>query len=186
MSTAPRADAKLKRLPAERQAAIFEYASKPGVTQAATLKWLREDGVETSSGALSEFLSWYPLQQQLERNESTVKTLLEELKQNDSGMSQTQLELAGQMFFSALAIEQRDSLTWKRVQDSKLKLGALQLGRDRFQRETCELFLKWFADKAAKDIAGSSLSQADKIQRLGQAMFGDDWGGSATGLSATL
>lgn len=163
----------MKRLPPERQAAIAEYASKPGVSQADTLKWLRADGVDTSAGALSDFLSWYPLQQQLERNESTVATLLEELKRNDPSVSQAQLELAGQMFFSALAIEQRDSLTWKRVQDSKLKLGALQLGREKFQRETCELFLKWFADKTAKEIAEANIPNSEKIAALRKTFFAD-------------
>jgi hypothetical protein len=175
MSTNPRPDAKLKRLPPERQAAIWELASLPGVSQAQTLKWLRDDGVETSAGALSEFLSWYSLRQQLQQNESTVKTLLEDLKRNDPGLSAAQLESAGQMFFSALAIEQKDSLTWKRIQDTKLKLGVLQLSQEKFRVQTCELFLKWFADKKAAAIASSNLSQSDKIEKLGQAMFGEDW-----------
>lgn len=51
----------------------------------------------------------------------------------------------------------------------------LQLDREKFQRETAELFLKWAADQRAKEIAGSNESNAAKIERLGQLMFGEDW-----------
>lgn len=43
------------------------------------------------------------------------------------------------------------------------------------KRETCELFLTWSADQRAKDIANSSISNTDKIEQLGQLMFGEDW-----------
>ena len=41
--------------------------------------------------------------------------------------------------------------------------------------KTCEAFLKWFADKRAREIVEGSGSNAEKIERLGQAMFGEDW-----------
>jgi hypothetical protein len=44
-----------------------------------------------------------------------------------------------------------------------------------FQRETCELFLKWSEDKRAQDIASAGISNADKIEQLGQLMFGEGW-----------
>ena len=50
-----------------------------------------------------------------------------------------------------------------------------ELDRVRFQRETVELFIKWSAEKAAREIATGNLSHADKIEQLGQAMFGEDW-----------
>jgi len=168
-----RCDARLKTLPAERQAAIVEYALSHSLSE--TVKWLRDDNVQTSSTALSLFLSWYRLQQRLAVNESTVESLLEDLKRNDPSLTLTQLEQAGQAFFSKLAIEQEDSLTWKRIQDAKLKLGALDLSLKKFQRDTAEMFLKWFEDKRAKDHLNSSASNSDKIEQLGQLMFGEDW-----------
>lgn len=51
----------------------------------------------------------------------------------------------------------------------------LSLEVEKFQRETVELFIKWSAEKAAREIASSNLSHADKIEQLGQAMFGEDW-----------
>ena len=51
----------------------------------------------------------------------------------------------------------------------------LKLARERFQRDTCELFLKWHADKAALDAANSEGTNSDKIEKLGQLMFGETW-----------
>jgi hypothetical protein len=167
----PNSNAKLKTLPEERQSAIAEYARSHSIDE--TMSWLRKDGLETSSGAVSLFLSWYRLQQRLAVNDSTVSSLLEDLKNNDPSLTNAQLEQAGQAFFSKLAIEQEDSLTWKRIQDGKAKLELIRLTRDRFEAQTCELFLKWYADKCAKDIAESNVSNADKIAALRQTYFAD-------------
>lgn len=177
-SKKPRCDAKLKTLPAERQADIYERISKPGDQGGGfrnTLKWLADDGFKTSLGALQEFYSWYRLQQRLVTNARTVDHILEDLKRDDPKMTDEQLERAGQRFFSALAIDQEDSLTWKRIQDAKLKLGALELGRKKFQRDSVKLFIQWMQDEEAKKIALSNAPTADKTQRLGQRLFGDLW-----------
>ena len=51
----------------------------------------------------------------------------------------------------------------------------IDLDEQRYQRETCELFLKWHADKHANELASADTSNADKIEKLGQLMFGDTW-----------
>jgi hypothetical protein len=51
----------------------------------------------------------------------------------------------------------------------------LALERQKYQRQTAELFLKWYADKKARDIVESRDSNAGKIELLGRAMFGEDW-----------
>ncbi len=163
----------MKTLPAERQAAIAEYGL--GHTLQETLKWLREDGVETSQTALGNFLSWYSLREQLERNEGVVNQVLEDLRQGDVAMSEEALQKAGHLFFSALAIEQKDSLTWKRTQDAQTRQELARQGRLKLQRDSCELFLKWSEDRRARDIAGSSASNSDKIEQLGELMFGENW-----------
>ena len=56
-----------------------------------------------------------------------------------------------------------------------VKKEEVELTRAKFQRETCELFLKWSADQKAREVTGSNLSYADKIEQLGQTMFGDSW-----------
>lgn len=169
----PRADSKLKTLPEERQGQIAEFARDHSLAE--TVLWLREDGVQSSAAALSEFLSWYLLRDQLRKNESTVETVLEQLRGARPDLTESDLFSAGQSFFSALAIEQRDALSWKRVQDVKVKTEALKLLEKKFQRETCELFLTWSADKRAREVAASGASSAEKIERLGELMFGEDW-----------
>lgn len=172
MTKKPRADSKLKTLPEERQAAIYDYATS-GNTLVETAAWLKDDGFKTSKSALSEFVSWYELQEQLKRNESTVKQVLNDLKENDPAMSEQSLITAGHLFFSALAIEQKDSLTWKRTQDAKTKAELLSLDRQRFQRETCELFLKWLNDRESKRIATLNTPNEEKIKLLRKHWFAD-------------
>lgn len=51
---------------------------------------------------------------------------------------------------------------------------ALELERQKFQRTTCELFLKWYEDKRALEAASSG-DNAERIEKLGQLMFGEDF-----------
>lgn len=48
----------------------------------------------------------------------------------------------------------------------------LELARAKFQRETADLFLKFYADKRAKEIASSDAGTEDKMQSLITLMFG--------------
>lgn len=169
----PRADSPLKTLPPERQAAIAEYAA--GKTLEETVAWLKADGLKTSRSALSLFLSWYALRQQMARNESTVATLLQNLQTTRPDWTAEQIQQVGQSFFSALALEQQDADVWNATQQIQLKREQLALERQKFQRDTCALFVKWTADQRAKDIAASDATHADKIEQLGQLMFGPDW-----------
>ena len=173
-----RSDAKLKTLPAERQAEIFEKLNLPGDQGGGyrnTLKWLLDDGFKTSLRALSQFFAWYRLLQRLTTNQRTVSQVLEDTKREDPDLTDTQLERAGQRFFAALAIEQEDSLTWNRIQSAKAKLGMLQLERQKYQRETAELFIKWFEDKRAADVLSGTTDNSEKIEKLGELMFGEAW-----------
>jgi Protein of unknown function (DUF3486) len=71
--------------------------------------------------------------------------------------------------------EQNDIRLAQNEKRLKQKDAELALAREKFQRETCELFLKWHADKNANDLATADISNADKIERLGQLMFGETW-----------
>lgn len=167
----PRPDSRLKTLPEERQEQIAEFAKTHSLLE--VVAWLKEDGLVTSQAALSGFLSWYALRDQLKRNESTVESVLEQLKKTNPEMTETQLFAAGQSFFSALAIETQDAKTWKRTQDLRIKQEVLKLEEQKFQRETCELFLKWWADQQARDVVESKATNSEKIERLRQLMFSD-------------
>jgi hypothetical protein len=173
ISRKPRSDSRLKTLPPARQEQIADYASSHSLQD--TRAWLSSDGLKTSVAALSEFLSWWSLKQQLSRNEQTVEQVLEQLKRTRPDLTEEELFSAGQSFFSALAIEQRDAKTWKRTQDLRLKRQAMELEEQKFQRETVGMFIDWAKDQQAVAMATSNLSHSDKIERLGQLMFGDDW-----------
>lgn len=51
----------------------------------------------------------------------------------------------------------------------------LALEEKKFQRLTCEMFLKWREDERARNIADGPGTNEDKIEHLGQEMFGDLW-----------
>src|SRR5437773_6794122 len=93
----PRADAKLKTLPEERQADIADYARDH--TLADTVTWLAANGVQTSSGPLSIFLSWYHLKHQLNQNQSAVQEILTALSEQDPAITSERLNEIGQKFF---------------------------------------------------------------------------------------
>lgn len=190
-SKKPRGDSKLKTLPEDRQAAIFDYAGEHTLIE--TVKWLKDDGLQTSKSALSEFLSWHQLRRQFEEDESTTDNLLEQLKKEMPGVSDQQLDELGQRTFSLLSLRRQDADTFLKfrsarskgeLEKAKLELRrqaearmgeSLVLEKKRFQRETAELFLKWSEDRKAKEIAGSGSSNAEKIEQLGALMFGEDW-----------
>jgi hypothetical protein len=61
------------------------------------------------------------------------------------------------------------------VQFERLKQlqAQLSLDRDKFQQQTCELFLKWSKDAKAREIAESNVSNSEKIAQLRQTYFSD-------------
>jgi len=57
-----------------------------------------------------------------------------------------------------------------------LKEREFNLDRKRYQRSTCELFLKWFKNKAVSKIISSKSTNNDaKTEALGRHLFGEYW-----------
>lgn len=184
-------DSVLKTLPAERQEAIADHARTHTLMQ--TAEWLRGDGLKTNPGSLSRWLSWFSLRAQLTQNQSAVEGLLDKLKVSNPTWTPEQLEAAGQVFFAEMALTQQDSKAWHLMQtlnlkrkqlehdkarateELRLKQEALALELQKFQRTTCELFVKWQSDQRARDIAASPESNDAKIEQLGVLMFGEEW-----------
>lgn len=179
MNQKPRADSKLKTLPEARQEQIAELLRAK--TLAEVKRELAQDGLKTSTAALSEFLSWWSLRQQFSETESQVEELLNLLREEQPGISEEKLFEHGQKVFAFLAMKEGSAKDWKRVQDVRHRRLMLELERQKFQRETAELFLKFAEDKKAREIAASAgLSQNEKIEQLGQIMFGDLWSEGGT------
>jgi hypothetical protein len=169
----PRADSVLKTLPEARQTAVAEYARDHSLKETRT--WLAADGLKTSEAALSLFLSWYALQHTLRQNANTVDALLVEFKSANPGATPDQIQQVGQSFFTALALQQQDPKQWFMIQQTAIKKEQLALDRQKFQRETVELFIKWSNDRQALELATSNAPTADKTEKLGQRIFGSLW-----------
>jgi len=127
----PRADSKLKTLPEDRQADVAVYAHDH--TLAETIQWLSAQGVQTTSGPLSTFLSWYRAKQQLQRNKAAIQEFVENLKQNDPGITPDQLHELGTIFFTSMALEKQDPKIWYLAQQIACNKAHLQLEHQKYQ-----------------------------------------------------
>jgi len=188
-----RSDAKLKGLPEERQAQIVAYAESDNHSLSDTVKWLAEDGIDTSPAAVSGFLSWYHVRAQFRQDEGTAEQLVEQLKREAPGLNDEQLDAIGQRAFSLMAIRRQDldgfikvrsARTRGQIEQAKLELRqrsearlqeGLRLQREKFQRESCGLVIKWADDARVKAIVAATSSNEEKFEAIGQLMFGADW-----------
>ena len=150
------------------------------LSYAAAQKWLAAHGLKISVTALQGFYNSmdmrlrYASLQAAQSAETARTELPADIKQaTKDRIAQHKFELA----FMNLGAEQRLQLIQIQQHEDgiALKRGKLDLEREQFQRDTCALFVKWNADQRAKDIAGSTATNADKIEQLGQLMFGEDW-----------
>src|SRR5581483_6728274 len=123
MSKKPRGDAKLKTLPPALQAEVYGRCNSTGYAQVKA--WLAaEHSVQTSTGALSEFFSWYPLQRQLERAASFADQLKEQFAklpgiqidaEKTSALAQVAFEMMAvqnqdpELFFNMKKLRQKDA-----------------------------------------------------------------------------
>lgn len=135
----------------------------------------RMAGRKPSLATLSNIRDRLGMRATLEENAATTETLLEELKAEVPGISDDQLAEYGHRAFSLMALRTQDVKSWVALRRTQKEAGDLKLSQQKFRRETCDLFLKWSEDERALDIAASGASSGDKIDRLGQLMFGDDW-----------
>src|SRR5207249_1598382 len=115
----------LKVLPEERQDEIAHFALEHSLPE--TVHWLAESGLETSTAAISRFLSWYRLRQQMERSLASIRELLSELAEEDPTLTPERLHQIGNIFFAGLAIEQQDPAAWYMAQKIALRRAQLQL-----------------------------------------------------------
>ena len=184
-----RSDSKLKNLSEERQEQIIAWSKRPKTEDhPGGLAWAREqlatDGIKVSTGTLSEFVSWYSLQQRFSKASARAKQIEELLLERDPNMSPEKVREMGQAIFTLEAVDAGDAATFVSLESLKLaqesaafkgKIVAAkhQLAREKFAVETCKCFLAWFKDAKAREIADSGLSNADKIAALRAEYFKD-------------
>lgn len=104
-----------------------------------------------------------------------ILELLETMDASPEGGSMEQL----QDVVAAVASLRAGDIAQQRagIDQAKLKQKdeELALAREKFRRETCELFIRWATDQRAIEAATSGGDNAAKIERLGELMFGEEW-----------
>jgi hypothetical protein len=163
----PRPDSVFKTLPKARQDAIGEYSLDHSLAE--TVAWLRADGLKTSSSALGNFLSGWRLEQRLSRNASKVKQIQERMR--EEGYSESEVDRAGQVFFTEMAMDDEDPAQWKFIQGLKLKAKELEFDREKFQFDATKAALAKLPELKAI-ISNSSLSEDEKLTQARLALFG--------------
>lgn len=183
----------MKNLPEAAQEQLYELLTTPGQTLKSVREHLAEDGIKVSQQTVSEFRSWYSQRLQFRQWENRAVTMMELLRKAAPELSEAKVSEYGASVFNLQAIEENDPTMFLKIQTARHKAEmdrlkfeqkerqiaqrqeTLELEKKRFQRETAELFLTFVKDRRAKEIATSTESNAQKIERLGQLMFGEDW-----------
>lgn len=153
---------------------------------ASAVAWLQaKPGFEASVGSLSRWYKSRAMERVLEEIASKAKfsrDVVAKFAQANGQLDPAFKALLQQMAFELVSSPNPDPEALSQViglalkaGDQELKRGALALDRSRYQRETCELFVKWMANEQAKQIALAPTSNAQKIEQLGQLMFGEGW-----------
>lgn len=150
-------------------------------------------GQPVSKATLSNIRDRLEAEEAYHAAENSALWLVKERQQREPGVSESELEEYGQRIFTELTIHRQDMKGFVKLRSArnkakldKAKLDlqvqaeerqreALKLEQEKYRRETCELFLKWSEDQRAQAIAQGSAPNAQKIEQLGQLIFGEDW-----------
>lgn len=175
-------------LPLDRQAEVIAIATADGITRRSLERIQSELGISVGSPqTLSKFWHWYHspsqrIEREISARGSLTELIVEKLRATKPGFTEEELFSFGQRMFAERAIAMQDPAAWVATQGAQrdrekvaLKEQEIELARQRFQRDTCELFLKWAEDRRAQEIAASGGTHAERIERLGQLMFGEGW-----------
>jgi hypothetical protein len=153
----PRADAKLKTLPEERQREIAEFAKTR--TLAETVAWLAAGGVGVSIGAVSNFLAWYGVKEQMGKNALVMEQLLEKEGERRPELTEEKVAELGQKFFCELALERKDAKAWALTQRTGIMRAELELALQKY-RDAC---LQARAEVAKLRDPNRKLSEAETL-----------------------
>lgn len=72
--------------------------------------------------------------------------------------------------------EQENAKIALKKHEASRKDEELKLNLKKFQRETCEMFIKWYGDAKARSIVeNTSVGKQQQLELLGKQMYGDLW-----------
>ena len=154
--------------------------------------WLKDEGCVVSTGAISNYLSSLrqarlqsALLGQIAAGANQVREVEKQFSKNPAPELETLIKLhrvlimklstAGNADPEFLKLADQLMRTAMEFVSGQTKAAhkerELAVAEGKFQQATCEFFLKWFNDQQARDIAGSSASNAEKIAQLRQTYF---------------
>lgn len=162
---------------------------RDGARGPALLAWLAQvapqagpvNAQNLSNWRLGGYRDWIAGQSRIDEIRTRTETVRRELEAGGFSVLDQQIyELAGAMTDSdpVKAARAIAALKLATVADKRADIAGrnANLAERKFQRQTCELFLKWYADKRAVDVVeNTGLSSDQKTDLLGQIMFGEDW-----------
>jgi hypothetical protein len=114
----PRSDSILKTLPEDRQSEIVSFATNNTIPD--TLSWLEEAGIQISNCALSRFLSYHRLKEQIARNECAILTVIEGVSKKNPALDTETVYESAHIFFAGAALERQDPRAWYLMQQLSL------------------------------------------------------------------
>jgi hypothetical protein len=165
-------NAKLKSLPAERQARIYEYANGKKLTVVA--EWLKsEEGISTTRETVSDFLGWYEGNQRSKRIEAIVEGIMAEEKRRNPNITDRRLREIGQEHFTKMMMANEDVRGWYLTQQVALRMDKIDLDREKYQSEKEEKKAAREQEKRRELSGGLRQETLERIERE-MGMFGEE------------
>jgi len=162
----PRSDSKLKILPDDRQEQIFAWACTPKTEEhpgglAYAREQLAADGLKVSMSTLSEFVSWYGLQQRFARAASRADQAMELARSRNPHMSPEAVRDLAQTVFTLEALDAKDPETFVSLEHLKLAQDSARTKAE-FEREKIEISKRKLSLQEARTRAASAVQEAGK------------------------
>lgn len=183
MSKKPRADAKLLTLPKDVHRQVAERLDRE--SQAKVRAWLLETHqVEVSGSTLSTFYQWWHSQRFLEEVRTSADQFRLDLEALRSAggiqIDNEAISSVAQAYFEQRALRMDDPKTFfllrmnsQKDEALRVKREELALAKRKFQFSAAKAVLQ-HAEKVRPIIDGPG-SEDEKTEKLGQAIFGEDW-----------
>jgi hypothetical protein len=192
-----RSDSLYAKLSKEQRDLLFEWLYDEGIGhEEASTRCAEHFGLQPSESALSGFLTQHGFAWRMDRAKELANDKATSLPKDfdakkKAALAQREFERAFHnlstqevIALQRLDLDRQIAKTNGEIELEKLKISRVRLEqkdqdmaleRQKFQRTTCELFAKWYGDQKAKEIMNGSGTNSEKIEALGQAMFGEDW-----------
>jgi len=159
-----RGDAKLKKLPEDRQREIWDKLSTKGETLKSVCTWLADDGLRVSRQTLSEFASWYSLRLTFKEHEGDSLNFMEFARKELPQMSEAKIQRLGNQYFQLQAIKKRDPVLFLDFSTAKHKA---EMDQKNFKQRERELVMK----QRRVELLEKKLQEAeDRQARLNDAV----------------